>query len=138
MKHVLINISRTAPPIFKFKVSMDLSHQARLNGVVLLKINGAVLEILMKNHFVRNMFSLISQERLHRFFKRTTPFSRAWWDKFIDTLNLKIYEEISKYQRDSYIQYFLIFTIIQIDNCVPIFIGDSYISSYSSFYNTEY
>ena len=48
-KHVLINISRTAPPIFKFKVSMALSHQARLNGVVLLKINGAVHEILMKN-----------------------------------------------------------------------------------------
>ncbi len=43
-------------PIFKFKVSMDSSHQARLNGVVLLKINRAVLEILMKNHFVRNTF----------------------------------------------------------------------------------
>ena len=42
-KHVLINISRTAPPIFKFKVSMDLSHQARLNGIILLKIVGAVL-----------------------------------------------------------------------------------------------
>ena len=53
--------------IFKFKVSKYSSHQAQLNGVVLLKINGAVLEILMKNHFVRNMFSLISQERLHRF-----------------------------------------------------------------------
>ena len=35
-------------PIFKFKVSMDSSHQARLNGVVLLKIHGAVPEILMK------------------------------------------------------------------------------------------
>ena len=43
-------------PIFKFKVSMDSSHQARLNGVVLLKINAAILEILMKNHFVLNMF----------------------------------------------------------------------------------
>ncbi len=32
-------------PIFKFKVSMDSSHQARLNGVVL-KIDQAVLEIL--------------------------------------------------------------------------------------------
>merc|ERR1719354_961122 len=50
------NISGTAPPIFKFKVSMDLSHQARLNGVVLLKINAAAHEILMKNHFVRNTF----------------------------------------------------------------------------------
>ena len=48
-------------PIFKFKVSMDLSHQARLNGVVL-KIDQAVLEILIKNHFVRNTFSLISRE----------------------------------------------------------------------------
>ena len=28
---------------------MALSHQARLNGVVLLKIDGAVHEILMKN-----------------------------------------------------------------------------------------
>ena len=54
-------------PIFKFKVSMDSSHQARLNGVVLLKIDQAVLEILMKNHFVLNMFFLISQERLHQF-----------------------------------------------------------------------
>ena len=46
---------------------MALFHQARLNGVVLLKIDGAVLEILMKNHFVLNMFFLISQERLHQF-----------------------------------------------------------------------
>ncbi len=52
-------------PIFKFKVSMDSSYQAQLNGVVILKINGAVHEILMKNHFVQNTFSLISQERLH-------------------------------------------------------------------------
>ncbi len=43
-------------PIFKLKVSMDSSHQARLNGVVLLKIDQAILEILMKNHFVRNTF----------------------------------------------------------------------------------
>ena len=43
-------------PIFKFKVSMDSSHQARWNGVVLLKIDQAVLKILMKNHFVINMF----------------------------------------------------------------------------------
>ncbi len=46
MKHVLINISGMASPIFKFKVSMYSSHQARLNGVILLKINAAVLEIL--------------------------------------------------------------------------------------------
>ena len=32
---------------------MDLSHQARLNGVVFLKIDGAVLEILMKNIFLK-------------------------------------------------------------------------------------
>ncbi len=51
-KHIIINISRTAPPIFKFKVSMDSSYQAQLNGVILLKIDGAVLKILMKNHFV--------------------------------------------------------------------------------------
>ncbi len=55
-KHVLINISITAPPIFKFKVSVALSHQARLNGVILSKLDGAVLEILMKTHFVRNTF----------------------------------------------------------------------------------
>ena len=35
--------------IFTFKVSMDSSHQVRLNGVVFLKIHVAVLEILMKN-----------------------------------------------------------------------------------------
>ncbi len=50
------NISGTGPSIFKFKGSMDSSHQARLNGVVLLKIDQAVLEILMKNHFVLNLF----------------------------------------------------------------------------------
>ena len=55
--------------IFKCKVSMDSSHQARLNGVVLLKIDGAVPEILMKTCFVRNGFSLISRERHHRFSK---------------------------------------------------------------------
>ena len=57
-------------PIFKFKVSMERSHQCSLNGVVLMKINGAVREILMKTCFVRNGFSLISQERLHRFSKK--------------------------------------------------------------------
>ena len=55
--------------IFKFKVSMDSSHQARLNGVVLLKIDGAVPEILMKTCFVRNDFSFISREWLHQFSK---------------------------------------------------------------------
>ena len=65
-KYSLISLKFCSPPIFKFKVSMDSSHQARLNGVVLLKINGAVHEIFMKNHFVRNTFSLISQERLHQ------------------------------------------------------------------------
>ncbi len=43
-------------PIFKFKVSIDLSHQCGLYGVVLLKIDGAVPEILMKTCFVRNVF----------------------------------------------------------------------------------
>merc|ERR1719468_618784 len=43
-KHVFINISGTALPNFKFKVSMDLCHQVRLNGVVLLKIDGAIHE----------------------------------------------------------------------------------------------
>ena len=37
-------------PIFKFKVSMERSHQCRFITVILLKIDGAVLEILMKNH----------------------------------------------------------------------------------------
>ncbi len=59
-KHVFINISGTAPPNFKFKVSNDLCHQIQLNVVVLLKIEEAVHEILMKNYFVRNMISLIS------------------------------------------------------------------------------
>ena len=51
--------------IFKFKESMALSHQVQLNGVVLLKIDGAVPEILMKTCLVQNGFSLISQEQLH-------------------------------------------------------------------------
>ena len=50
-------------PIFKMKVSMERSHQCSLNGVVL----GAVREILMKTCFVRNGFSLISQD-IHRCF----------------------------------------------------------------------
>ena len=58
---------------FNFDISssraMDSSHQARLNGVVLLKIHGAVPEILMKTCFVQNGFSLISRERLRRFSK---------------------------------------------------------------------
>ncbi len=68
-RHVFIYISGTAPPIFKFKESMDLSHQSRLNSVVLLKIDEAVPEILIKTCFVRNGFSLISRERLHQFSK---------------------------------------------------------------------
>ena len=42
--------------IFTFKVSMDSSHQARLNGVMFLKINWAVLEILMKNILYETRF----------------------------------------------------------------------------------
>ncbi len=34
-----------------------------------MKIDGTVHRILMKNYFIRNMFSLISQERLHGFSK---------------------------------------------------------------------
>ena len=66
MSSLNFNISLS---IFKFKLFMDFSHQARLNGVVLLKIDGAVPEILMKTCFVRNGFSLLSRERLHRFSK---------------------------------------------------------------------
>ncbi len=40
---------------------MERSHQCGLNGVVPMKINGAVREILMKTCFVRNGFSLISE-----------------------------------------------------------------------------
>ena len=41
-KYSPISLEFFSAPIFKFKVSIDSSHQARLNGVVLLKINGAV------------------------------------------------------------------------------------------------
>ena len=43
-------------PIFKFKVSINSSHQCGLCSVVLLKIDLAVPEILMKTCFVQNVF----------------------------------------------------------------------------------
>ena len=43
-------------PIFKFKVSMDSSHQAWLNGVVLLKIDGTVQDINEKIFCTKHVF----------------------------------------------------------------------------------
>ena len=66
-KHVFINISQTASLIFKRTTPLRLHWWDLSIDTLNLKIGGAVLEILMKNHFVWNMFSLISQERLHQF-----------------------------------------------------------------------
>ena len=54
-------------PIFNIKKSMKRSHKCGFITAILLKIDGVLLEKLMKNHFVQNKFSLISRERFHQF-----------------------------------------------------------------------